>query len=66
MIEGSGTSKNWIQAKIKAAKNYPGSPVASVTGGGDALDIADAETPPRKEQAEVEDEGFDPMDDIPF
>ena len=66
VIEGSGTSKNWIQAKIKTAKNYPGSPVASVAGGGDALDIDDAETPPRKEQAEVEDEGFDPMDDIPF
>ena len=62
VIEGSGTSKNWIQAKIKAATNYAGSPVAAVAGGGDALDIEDAEVPEHLN----EDIDGDPMDDIPF
>lgn len=67
VIEGSGTSKNWVQARIKAAKNYVGSPVAAVVGGGDALDIEEAETPERAlakvkpDQDAVADEDEDPL-----
>jgi len=60
VIEGSGQSKNWIQARIKAAKNFEGSPIAAVIGGGDALELGDAETPERKATAP------DPADDAPL
>lgn len=48
VIEGSGTSKNWIQQRIKEAKNFPGSPIEGVIGGSDALELGGVEEPERK------------------
>lgn len=45
VIEGSGKSKNWIQALIRAAKNFKGSPIEGVVGGADELELGETETP---------------------
>jgi hypothetical protein len=60
VIEGTGKSKNWIQEKIKSAINFKGSPISDVLGGGDALDIGDAEQPKAKAAPQVEEE-TDPL-----
>lgn len=50
VIEGSGTSKNWIQERIKAAKNFKGSPIDQVLSGGDELELGEAEAPAKADK----------------
>lgn len=62
-----GASKNFLQEKIRAAVNFPGSPIANLIGGAAELDLGEAEKPARSEpKKEAPAEDFDPTDDIPF
>jgi len=69
-VIAEGKSKNWIQERILAAKNFKNSPVAAVVAGGDSLDLDGAETPPRGDPLDIEEGGvkqeYDLNDDIPF
>lgn len=64
VIEGTGQSKNWIQARITSATNFKGSPIEGVIGGSDGLDLGEAEDPKKpatkKVETPVEDE-VDPL-----
>ena len=62
-----GGSKNWLQERIRAATNFPGSPIANLIGGADQLDLGEVEKPKRTEAPkEAPADNYDPTDDIPF
>lgn len=65
-------SKNWMQERVKSAKNYAGSPLHQMLGGG-TVDVAtdhakaEAEAAALKElekQAAAQSEAYDPMKDL--
>lgn len=47
-----GTSKNWMQAEIRNAVNFPGSPLEALLAAGDLGEEPEEKAPPKKEAAE--------------